>query len=271
MNPSVYIPGQSTTSNTQQRRLYPLLGRIEQERTDAYSNHNAIQLSIEKRYSHGFSLLSNYTFGKTLGLNQTEGAGGQGPRDPLNWRLDYGRLPYDIRHNWVTSLIWEIPTGSLANPLARQVLHGWNLTGIFSIHTGAPFSVLSGRDNSLTSIGKDTADLVGNPSLSGDRSRNQQIAQWFNTAAYVVNAIGTYGTSGVNVLTGPKFFNLDTGVLKDFKVSESKRFQLRFESFNILNHANLNNPDGTVTSPTFGRITGTSAPRVIEVGLKFQY
>src|SRR5262249_9919878 len=61
-NPSLYIPGQSTTANTQQRRLFPLIGRIEQERTDAISKYHALQLSFEKRFGHGISFLSNYTF-----------------------------------------------------------------------------------------------------------------------------------------------------------------------------------------------------------------
>jgi hypothetical protein len=270
-NPSVYIPGQSSTANTQQRRLYPLIGRIEQERTDAYSNHNALQASVEKRFSRGFSLLSNYTFGKTLGLISTEGAGGQGPRDPWDWKLDYSRQSYDLRHNWVTSVIWEIPTPAISSPVARQALHGWNLTGIFSVRSGLPYSVTSGRDQSLTSIGKDTGDLVGNPNLPGGRSKSQQIAQWFNTAAFAINGIGTYGTAGMNILDGPGSYNLDTGILKDFNISERKRFQFRFESFNILNHATLNNPDGNLSSGTYGRITGTSTPRVIELGLKFQF
>src|SRR5262249_50249365 len=56
-NPSAYIPGQSTTSNTQQRRLYPWIGRIEQERTDAYSRYHSLQLSFEKRLSRGLTFL----------------------------------------------------------------------------------------------------------------------------------------------------------------------------------------------------------------------
>jgi hypothetical protein len=171
----------------------------------------------------------------------------------------------------VTSLILEIPTPNLSSSIARQVLRGWNLTGIFSLHSGLPYSVVSGRDNSLASIGRDTSDLIGDPNLPGGRSRAQQIAQWFNTGAFAINGIGTYGTAGFDILDGPGFYNLDMGILKDFRVAEGKQFQFRFESFNILNHANLNNPDGNESSGTFGRITVTTTPRVIELGLKFQF
>jgi hypothetical protein len=271
-NPSVYIPGQSTTANTQQRRLYPWIGRIEQERTDAWSNYHSAQLSIQKRYSRGVTILSNYTFSKVTGLNVgSENEGGNGPRDPTNASLDKGRLNYDVRHNWVTSYVWELPLGKHSNQIARQLLQGWNWTGIFSLHSGFPFTVVSGRDNSLTSIGRDTADVIGTPGLPGGRSRNAQILQWFNTAGFTFNAIGTYGTAGLNILDGPGFYNFDTGILKNFAITEAKHLQFRFESFNILNHANLNNPDGNVSSPTFGRIVGASAPRIIELGVKFMF
>jgi len=167
-NPSVYIPGQSSTANTQQRRLYPLLGRIEQERTDAYSQYHSLQLSVEKRYSRGISVLSNYTLSKITGLNVgSENEGGNGPRDPFNSKLDRGRLSYDVRHNWVNSVVWQLPLGKYSNPVVRQLLQGWGITGISTLRSGFPFSVVSGRDNSLTSIGRDTADIIGNPSLPG--------------------------------------------------------------------------------------------------------
>jgi hypothetical protein len=271
MNPAVYIPGQSTVANTQQRRLYPWVGRVEQERTDAYSNHNALQLSFEKRYSRGFTLLSNYTFGKTLGLNVgSENEGGNGPRNPNDWRLDYGRLGYDIRHNWVNSFVWELPGNGLRG-FARHLLGGWSATGIFTIRTGNPFTVSAGRDNSLTSIGRDTADLIGDPALPGGRSKGEQILQYFNTSAFAVNQIGTFGTSGINILTGPGQWNIDTGVRKTIRITETQQLQFRFEGYNITNHANLGNPDANRSSPNFGRIFNATGPRVLEFGLKYQF
>ena len=271
-NPSVYLPGQSTYANTQQRRIYPWIGRVEEEVTNSNSNYNSLQISLEKRFSRTFTVLSNYTFSKTLGqVVSSENEGGNGPRDPNNGHLDYGRLPYDIRHNWVTSFVWQVPTGALPHGFAYQILGGWSLTGILSLHSGSPFGILSGRDNSFTGIGRDTADQIGDWRLSGSRSKASEIAQYFNTAAFTVNAVGTYGTSGMDIIDGPGFSNLDAGLYKKFPISETKNFQFRFESFNLLNHANLNNPDSTVTDGTYGRILGASDPRVLEVALKFVF
>lgn len=272
MNPSIFIPGGSTTGNTQQRRRYPWIGRVEQERTDAYSNHHAVQFSFEKRYSKGFTVLSNYTFGKTLGLNVgSENEGGNGPRDPGNWALDYGPLAYSIRHNFVTSFIWETPSTGLSNPFFKGVVDGWSLTGIFTARSGSPFTVAAGRDNSLTSIGRDTADLIGDPKLPSGRSRQEQISQYFNTSAFALNAPGTFGTSGLNILEGPGNYNVDFGVRKSFAIKESQGLQFRFEAYNVLNHANLGNPDANRSSPNFGRIFGVSGPRVLEFGLKYMF
>lgn len=272
MNPARFISGQSTLGNTQQRRLYPWIGRVEQERADAYSNHHAFQFSFEKRFSRGFSLLSSYTFGKTLGLNVgSENEGGSGPRDPWNWNIDYGRLSYDIRHNWVNSFVWELPFGKYTNPFARQVIEGWNVTGILSARSGTPFSVSAGQDRSLVSIGRDTADLVGNPVLPSGRSRDEQMVRYFNIDAFAMPAIGTFGTSGLNILDAPGSYNLDTGIFKNFRVTERQALQFRFEAFNLLNHANLGGPDANRSSSNFGKIFSVSGPRVIELGLKYNF
>jgi hypothetical protein len=167
--------------------------------------------------------------------------------------------------------MWEVPGAKQSNAFAKHVLGGWNFTGIFIARAGSPFTVTSGRDNSLTAVGRDTADVIGDPFLSSGRSRQDQMARYFNTDAFAVNGMGTYGTSGWNIIEGPGFYNIDIGVFKNFVIKEMHRVQLRFEFFNLLNHANLNNPDGNRSSPNFGKIFGVSGPRVIELGIKYNF
>jgi hypothetical protein len=102
------------------------------------------------------------------------------------------------------------------------------------------------------------------------------VQQWFNTQAFVANALGTFGTSSRNFLTGPGVSNLDFSMIKVFPIrkgplAETQALHLRAEAFNILNHANFNNPNSTVTSSTFGRITSAADPRIIQFSLKFIY
>jgi len=92
-----------------------------------------------------------------------------------------------------------------------------------------------------------------------------------NKAAFAVNALGTYGVLGRNTFRGPRSFNLDWGLHKDFPVRETMRFQFRFEAFNLFNNVNLANPNSTVTSGNFMRITSAADPRILQFALRFEY
>src|SRR6266852_412004 len=95
--------------------------------------------------------------------------------------------------------------------------------------------------------------------LSGDRSKAQKGQQWFNTQAFVANALGTFGTSSRILMIGPGVANIDFSVVKIFPIhkgpfAETQALHFRAEFFNVLNHANFNNPNATVTASTFGRV-----------------
>jgi hypothetical protein len=272
-NPAVYIPGQSIVANTQQRRLLPQFGPINDTRDSLSANYNALQIVVNKRYSKGFSILGSYTWSKGLGVVGSYGEGSNGQRDPFYNRLDYGRQDNDVKHNFVTSFVWDLPgTGKGQSRALRMLTGGWQLNGINTLRSGFPFTVRSGLDNSFTGIGGDTADQVADWRMSGNRSRGDQINTWFNPAAFVVNAVGTYGTSGINNLDGPGLWTFDLGVNRQFRITESKRIEFRSLFYNIFNYTNLGQPNSTKTSPTFGRITSTAADnRVIEFGLKFAF
>jgi hypothetical protein len=273
-NPAVYIPGQSTIGNTQARRRYPQFGQINNALSNLSANYNSAQIVFNKRYSKGFTILGSYTFSKALGIGSASvGEGSNGPRNPFDYRSDYGPLGLDRRHNFVTSMLWDLPWGGKGTPLWRQMtIGGWQLSGIINAISGAPLTVRSGRDNSLTGIGGDTADLVGDWRLTGDRSKNARMAQWFNTAAFKQNGEGTFGQTGINWLRGPGSWNIDMAAAKNFRISESKRVEFRSSFYNLFNHANLGNPNTTVLNATFGKITSMSnTPRVIEFGLKFAF
>ncbi len=217
-NPAVYIPGHSTEANTQQRRINPNIGPINVLSTYLSSNYNALEASFNKRYSNGLSILSSYTWAKTLGVVGAMGEGSNGQRDPFNRYLDYGVAPGDVSSNWVSAIVWDIPFANHLNSgLLRGFLAGWQVNGIHTLATGTPYTVRSGLDNSFSGIGGDTADLVGNPNLPSGRGHAQELAKWFNTAAFRVNAIGTFGNTGVDAYRGPGYWNLDLGAIKHFQ------------------------------------------------------
>jgi hypothetical protein len=156
--------------------------------------------------------------------------------------------------------------------MANFFIGGWNLTSIIAWRSGFPFTVGSGQDNARTGQGGQRADLTGVSPYLNNNGHGAIVAQYLNKAAFVVNALGTYGVLGRNTFRGPGSFNTDMGLHKDFPVREAMRFQFRFEAFNIFNNVNLNNPNGTVTSGNFMKITGISTdPRILQFALRFEF
>lgn len=271
-NYAIYQPG-ATTANTQDRRLFPQFGQINLALSGFSANYNSLQLVLNKRYAHGFTVLGSYTWSKALGIGSASfGEGSNGPRNPYDWRADYGPLSLDRTHNFVASALWDVPVGRKGAPMwQRWTVGGWQLSGIASVRSGAPLTFRSGRDNSFTGIGGDTADITGDWRLPGGRSKADQIARWFNTGVFVQNPAGTFGTTGIGVMRGPGSWNIDTAIQKNFPVTEGKRLELRGSFYNLFNHAVLGNPNTTANNPTFGRITSADTPRVIEFGLRFAF
>ncbi|HVG91723.1 MAG TPA: carboxypeptidase regulatory-like domain-containing protein, partial [Alphaproteobacteria bacterium] len=163
----------------------------------------------------------------------------------------------------------------------RTLFSDWQLSNILGYRTGNHFSVLGGTDSSLTGIKQDRANLIGDPN-SGTCPNGAPVGSvtcWYNTSAFVNGAAGTFGTSTRNMLEGPGFLTFNTGLSRQFKVRESQNLMLRGEVFNLLNHPNFANPNGsnaglgTATNPpaqTFGQITTTlGSPRVFQVAMKY--
>jgi Carboxypeptidase regulatory-like domain len=272
-NPAVYIPGQSTEANTQQRRINPNIGPINVLSNYLSANYNALEVSFNRRYSNGLSILSSYTWSRALGVVGAMGEGSNGQLDPFDRYLDYGVLPTSVSSNWVTAVVWDFPFAKgLHSRIMRAFLDGWQLNGINTYYTGLPFTVNSGLDNSFSGIGADTADLIGNPHLGGGRTRAQKLSQWFNTGAFEVNTVGTFGNTGIDAFRGPGYWDLDLGAIKHFRLTETKNLEFRSLFYNAPNHPTFANPNATVIDPTFGQINGTNGnSRVIEFAMRLSF
>jgi hypothetical protein len=137
--------------------------------------------------------------------------------------------------------------------------------------TGDPLTIFTGRDNSLSGVGRDRPDVVGDWRLPEGRSRDEQLARYFDTAAFRANAPLTFGNAGRNIISGPGSFSLDTSLSKNFRLFESHRLQMRLDAFNLPNRANFSNPNNTLTSPAFGRIQGAGGGRVLQISAKYLF
>lgn len=269
-NPAVYIPGASTTANTQNRRLYPQIGSVNALLDVLSANYNALQVVYSQQSIADVFIKSAYTWSKSLGVVASEGAGSNGPRDPNDYRLDYGPLSSDVTNNWVTSVIWKPLASRHFRSLDNAFIGGWQLGLISQLNSGFPINLTSGLDNSLTGIGGDHPDVVGNYTAPHN-SKADSIAHWFNQAAFKQNAIGTFGTLGAGTLRGPGDMTFNLNIQKNFLFAERYGLELRSSLYNAFNHTNLGNPTTGLTSANFGKITSSADPRVIEFGVRLKY
>lgn len=266
LNPAIFgAPGRTLD---ERRRLFPTFASITNQSSDASSTYHALQVTVNKRLSRGFTLQSNYTWSK---LFDTASGDGDGPPNPFDVEGNRGPSDFDIAHRFVSSFIWQLPEFAGRHAVVRRVFGGWETNGIVILESGAPFSVLSGRDNSQSGVNRDRADRVSDPKLDTGRPREELIAAYFNKAAFQSNAPGTFGNSGRNILRGPGFASVDFGVIKNVRLAGSHRLQFRTEVFNLFNRVNLGMPVNNVSAPNYGQIISAGSPRVIQLALKYAF
>jgi outer membrane receptor protein involved in Fe transport len=266
LNPAIFgAPGRTLD---ERRPLFPVFASITNQSSDARSTYHALQLSLNKRFSHGFSILSSYTWSRLL---DNASADGDGPPNPFDLDANWGLSDFDLEHRFVASVIWRLPDLAARTDWIRHVLGGWQTNAIATLESGAPFGIVSGRDNSQSGVNRDRADLVGNPALDTGRPRGELVARYFNIDAFRVNAPGTFGNSGRSVLRGPGFASVDFGLVKNARLTRGHSIQFRTEVFNLFNRVNLGNPVNSASAPNFGQIISAGSPRVIQLALKYSF
>jgi hypothetical protein len=238
------------------------------------SVYNSLQTKIQKRYSSGLSLLSTFTWGRSIddgnGLATSTSASSSTPQDALNRAAERARSDFDIKYRFVFSPVYELPFGKgkpfLSQGLLSRVAGGWQISGLFSAQTGSPLTASYSGNVSGTLNNQDRPNVVGDPN-SGPKTPQQ----WFNVAAFATPAPGTFGNAGRNIINGPGMVNLDVSVVRTFKFAERFGVQLRAQAYNTLNHPNFNFPSAVMDSAARGTITSASDPRTLEAALRIVF
>lgn len=280
LNPAVYRAG--STQSTDARRAFQPFGSISQASQDINSGFNSLQLTAQKRFSRGLTLLANYTWSKSIDdLPYGQGITGvaAGSNSPIPWnfpgrhQFDRGPSEFDHQHRFVASYVWALPQLAHSNKIVRTVAGGWQLNGILTLQSGGPLTILAGRDQSGTGLGSDRANyLGGNPYGTGACGATGTCVSYLVPSVFATPAAGTFGNVGKGALRGPNLMNWDTGIFKEFRLAkENYRLQFRGEFFNTLNRVNFNNPNVTQTAGGFGSITSAQDPRIGQLALKFLF
>ncbi|MCX6619961.1 MAG: hypothetical protein NTY38_02555 [Acidobacteria bacterium] len=150
--------------------------------------------------------------------------------------------------------------------MTRAVFANWETSGVVSAYAGPPITVADSTDVANTGAGTSSIPLrVANGNLP---SSQRTLARWFDVSAFVVQPAFTQGNAGRNIIIGPGLFNVDFAAIKNIPVTERTRVQFRAEFFNFLNHANFGNPNASLGSPSFARVSSAAPGRDIQLGAK---
>jgi hypothetical protein len=223
------------------------------------SIYHSLQLSFEKRYGHGLTLGSVYTWSKAI---STSGGGGLGatPQNFYNLAAERGLAGFDRTHIWVTNYVYDIPLFQNLKGASGVLLKGWESSGIITIQSG--FAL----DPGFTSA---TQGLANRPDrLGGSIEGPKTVDQWFNTGAFAAPAFGHFGNAARGDIRGPGQVQFDLGLFKNFALGERVKLQFRSEWFNAFNHTNFNAVDTRLGSGGFGQLTSSHNARNIQFALK---
>jgi hypothetical protein len=313
------------TTGTVQILPNPNMGILDLLGNLGRSNYNALQVEVRRRWSQGLLLQANYTFEKTLtdispgnpGLNNDNQTRVGAFLDNQNPHLDYGRADFDQTHIFNFDAVYDLPFGKgkhfwnkSSGPLDRLV-GGWQLGGILRVNTGTPLTIVdprgtlnrAGRSANQTALTNLTnaqiSNLIGifhqngnvyyiNPSVISSSGRGASAfgQPAFTGQMFFDNGPGQFGNLGRTTINGPLFSELDMSLTKNIRITESVRFQIRADAFNVLNHTNfltgvldpnagVSNAIFNVNSATFGQITSSSnlggLNRVIQVAGRLEF
>jgi hypothetical protein len=256
------------------RRPNQRFGQIRTITNDMISNYHHLAVSVNQRFYKGMQFTANYTWSHALDVTSDSNNGGA-PMNPYNWRLDYGNAPFDIRHRFVATYIYELPFFKSSNGLLKTALGGWQINGITTLQSGTPFSPTLNTDTDNTSAqGPRRPDLIKPLSYNcgADRLIGCIDRSSFAIPGNIAAGIFAYGNAGRNIFRGPHMFNTDMSLFKVFQIKERFRFTFRAEAFNVWNNPEFANPNANIEAPTFGNITATSTgARAIQFGAKISF
>jgi len=252
------------------------------------SNYNSMQISLNKRFTHGLMFQASYTWSHSIDDSSGYEGSGAAPGvnripNPYNYALNRGDSNFDARHRFVINYNYDIPAARWNNAFSKYVLAGWRISGITTLQTGFP--VLIG-DTDLHSLQCpvappfayygcwDAPNVNGPVKILNPRDSSQHY--YFDPSAFSVEPLGTLGNEGRNNFHGPGINQTDLALTKLVRFTESRRVELRLESFNTFNHTQFQFAStvlsfSDINTGTFGRTLSAASGRVVQLGAKIYF
>jgi outer membrane receptor protein involved in Fe transport len=264
----------------------PFLGYdfINVNERQATSRYNSLQVFFNRQLSHGLAFQASYTYSRNIATtaNRDSEARDLPMQDAFHPEREKAVAIQDIPHSLVFNYVWQLPFARKSNGILKVLAAGWQINGISTFRSGRPVNVCLQNDNAgLGDSGIcERPDITGDPVL--DKSK-RTLSQWFNTSAFSVPTLGTFGNGGRNPVRGSGINNWDLSVFKvtDFpwfgrhsgwNTAETAKLEFRAEMFNVWNHPQFSDPGSTLGDADFGQITGLGInPREVQFGLRIEF
>jgi hypothetical protein len=218
------------------------------------SSYNALQVKLDRHFS-GMTMTTAFTWGKGMDFQSDDDGG-------LDWQIgtrrNYARTDFDRKLTYVQSFVYQLPIGTgkkwLTSGPAAQILGNWLVSGVLTLSTGTPIT-LGASGSSLNTPGEtQTPNQVAPVQILGGINNGNQ---WFSTSSFTQPTGVTFGNTGRNFFSGPGLYSLNASLFKNFRITERFHAELRLETFNLTNTPQFSNPGTSITSSTFGVVTGT--------------
>jgi carboxypeptidase family protein/TonB-dependent receptor-like protein len=268
-------------------RPYAPLGRI--VATNSWgqrlrTKYDSLQIAFNKPFTHGVLFKGAYTLSKAMNEsnNDADGRATLWFNTPSELYRNWAPAGFDRRHNLQIGFVYALPWQSKDSgygSIAKVLGSDWQINGMFAAFSGNPFTMTADNGASVnTPNNQQTADLVGSYTITDNIGAS---GAWFDTTQFKQPTGVRFGNTGRNQFYGPGGNSLDLSVFRVFPMGGTKRLEARVEAGNIFNSAVFANPQGSVTSGTFGQITGlaggtalTNAPyveRSVRLGVRFSF
>jgi Carboxypeptidase regulatory-like domain/TonB dependent receptor len=247
------------------------------------TQYNSLQVALNKPFTHGVLIKGAYTLSKAMNDSSNDDSDG---RAILAWNTpsqlyrNWGPAGFDRRHNLQIGFVYQLPwqsTGGHGN-VAKVLIDDWQINGVFAAFSGTPINITASSTSLNTPSNRQTPNLVGSFNVTGNAAPN---GTWFDTSAFAQPTGVTFGNVGRNQFYGPGGSNLDLSLFRSFPMGGQRRLEARIEAGNVFNTPVFANPNGSLTSATFGQITGIAGgtaltnanypERQVRLGVRFSF
>lgn len=256
--------GSSTISRATLLAPYPQFAGISYYSYNGLGWYDALNVRVEKRFSHGFSAQLNYTFSKYLEAVSYLNPGDSGPAKAPSSQ--------DYPNHWSVTGIYHFPFGqgqkflSNAHSIANVLVSNWQLAPVYTYQSGAPI----GFGNAILNCPLSQVPISG--------KNTSKIYEWFNTSCF--NRVSSQQLANNLITLSPRFGGIradsynswDAALIKNTRIKESISVETRFEALNMFNQVNFAAPNTSPTSTAFGQVTAqNNVPRHLQLSLRVKF